>query len=277
MFGPAPEDLSAATNSFLEVLLTATDSNGLSATVSRIVMPNKVNLTFDSVPAGLDLMLDDFTITTPATVVSWEQHGLRVEAPDQIAAGGIAWGWQSWSHGGAQAHTIVVPASPASYSATFIQTSLILPATDDATVRPGSRSGTNFGGDSSLLVDASSEKDFLLRFDVAGVGTSTVQSATVRLYAINPSNLGGQFTKTNDTNWNEDTVTWDTAPAGNGGSLGTLGPVASNTWYELDVTPLITGDGPVSIRITSTSSDGADYAATEHPNGFTPELIIELG
>ena len=104
-----------------------------------------------------------------------------------------------------------------------------------------------------------------------------VQSATVRLYAINPSNLGGQFTKTNDTNWNEDTVTWDTASAGNDGSLGTLGPVASNTWYELDVTPLITGDGPVSIRITSTSSDGADYAATEHPNGFTPELIIELG
>ncbi len=32
---PAPEDLSATTNSFLEVILTATDSGGLSTTVTR--------------------------------------------------------------------------------------------------------------------------------------------------------------------------------------------------------------------------------------------------
>ena len=42
---PAPEDLQAATNSYLEIRLTATDGGGLSATVSRDFRPRKVDVT----------------------------------------------------------------------------------------------------------------------------------------------------------------------------------------------------------------------------------------
>jgi glucose/arabinose dehydrogenase len=46
--GAAPEDLLATTNSSLEVQLTATDAQGATATVTRVVSPKLVNLTFTS-------------------------------------------------------------------------------------------------------------------------------------------------------------------------------------------------------------------------------------
>ena len=139
---------------------------------------------------------------------------------------------------------------------------------DDATVRPGINSTTNYGSDPDLLVDASSVKDFLLRFNVAGVGATTVLNATLRLHATNSSPIGGIFTATTNNGWSESTVTFDSAPVPNG--------IAPGNWYELDVTPLITGDGPVSIRVSSTSPNGADYASKENIAALAPELVITL-
>ena len=42
---PAPEDLASTTNSYLEIILTATDSGGLSGTSSRNVQPKTVSIT----------------------------------------------------------------------------------------------------------------------------------------------------------------------------------------------------------------------------------------
>ena len=49
---PAPEDLSAVDNSWIEVHLTATDSGGLTDTASRRYLPRKVRLTLASSPAA---------------------------------------------------------------------------------------------------------------------------------------------------------------------------------------------------------------------------------
>ncbi|HRV90966.1 MAG TPA: metallophosphoesterase, partial [Anaerolineae bacterium] len=46
---------------------------------------------------------------------------------------------------------------------------------------------------------------------------------------------------------------------------------------ELDGTPLVTGDGPVSVRISSTISNGTDYSSKENDNGNAPELVVTLG
>jgi parallel beta-helix repeat protein len=152
---------------------------------------------------------------------------------------------------------------------------LTLTPTDDATVRERSPS-SNFGTNSGLEVDASSVKDTLLRFNVSGIETTSVASVTLRLFAIDSSSVGGQFFIVTDTNWSENTVTWNSAPPGDGGFLGELDAVSSGMWYELDVTPLVMEDGPVSIRISSTNSNGADYSSKENANGNAPELIIEL-
>jgi hypothetical protein len=39
----------------------------------------------------------------------------------------------------------------------------------------------------------------------------------------------------------------------------------------------VTGDGTYSIRIASTSSNGADYSTKEGAAGFAPQLLVTLG
>ena len=111
---PAPEDLAATTNSYLEVILTATDSLGASTTVTRNVMPRTVAITFATSPSGRTVTVNGTSLTGPSTITSWVGWQLNVNA---VSNG--AWRFVSWSDGGAQAHAIVTPASPTTYTATF--------------------------------------------------------------------------------------------------------------------------------------------------------------
>jgi hypothetical protein len=111
---PAPEDLAATETSYLEVQLTATDSQGLRATTTRIVEPRTVDIGFASVPSGRTVAVNGTSLVTPATVVSWEGYALNVNAPAQSG-----FTFASWSDGGAQAHTITTPATATTYTATF--------------------------------------------------------------------------------------------------------------------------------------------------------------
>jgi glucose/arabinose dehydrogenase/PKD repeat protein len=115
---PQPEDLSSATNSYLEVFLTATDSNGLTTTVSRNVYPKLVNLTLATNPSGLSLELNG--LTSPSTFTSWAGWQLSLSAPEpQTDSAGQGETFLKWSDGGARTHTITTPQSPATYTATF--------------------------------------------------------------------------------------------------------------------------------------------------------------
>ena len=51
--------------------------------------------------------------------------------------------------------------------------------------------------------------------------------------------------------------------------------LSPNSWYEVDVTSLITGEGTYSLRVTSTSSQGAAYSSKECAN--PPQLVLTLG
>jgi hypothetical protein len=103
-----------------------------------------------------------------------------------------------------------------------------------------------------------------------------VLSARLRLYNFSdPSVKGGDFHPASN-DWSESTVTWNTAPAyDSSAAIASLGQVNIDTWHEVDVTSLVTGDGTYSLRITSTSSDGAKYASKERA-GFAPQLVITM-
>lgn len=115
---PAPEGLAATELSYLEIRLTATDSSGLSRTVSQSFQPNRVQLTFETDPAGLRLVINDVAVTAPVTLISWEGYRIDVDAPDQ-SQDTTVWHFSSWSDGGASSHAIESPASAATYTATF--------------------------------------------------------------------------------------------------------------------------------------------------------------
>ena len=95
---PKPKDYPSAQTSFLEIILTATDKDGLSTTVTREISPTIVTVDLETIPSGLSLVLDGTRIETPVTAISWENHELEVQAPNQTLDG-QAYIWSSWSTG----------------------------------------------------------------------------------------------------------------------------------------------------------------------------------
>ncbi len=119
--GPAPEDIFAALDSYLEIILTATDAQGVSTTTTLDVQPSKVDLTFETVPSGLDVVVDGFVFTSPATVTSWEGNDVLVRANTQNL-NGTDYYWSNWSQGGTATQLLSVPPVAQSYTATFATT-----------------------------------------------------------------------------------------------------------------------------------------------------------
>ena len=101
-----------------EIVLTVTDSTGLSNATSVTIFPDKVNLSFGSVPSGLELEIDGIRRQTPFVLDDVKGFQHTIGAPDQVA-GGSAYRFGSWSDGGAQSHPIAVPNTNQSYVATF--------------------------------------------------------------------------------------------------------------------------------------------------------------
>src|SRR3954453_7386139 len=145
--------------------------------------------------------------------------------------------------------------------------------TDDATIIQGSATA-NFGNDATLQTDGSPIQDFLMKFDVSGIGSSTVSSATLRLFVSDSSPAGGVVRPTTSSAWNEGSVTWSTAPLAASSPTATIPKVTTGTWITVDVTPFVTSDGVVSLRISSTNSDGADYVSSEGTAANAPQLIV---
>jgi Zn-dependent metalloprotease len=167
----------------------------------------------------------------------------------------------------------VITSTPTNTATTTSTLSLVFTPIEDAYIASGSPA-TNYGSATTLQVDNSPIKHFLLKFDVSGLNGKQVVSAKLRLYNVDPSSKGGDFYAVSDNTWQEETLTWNNAPVALTNLLASLGSVSANNWYEVDITSLITGDGTYSLRISSTSSDGADYSSKEGAN--LPQLVITL-
>ena len=97
---PAPEDLAAATNSYLEIRLTVRDSSGLGKTATLNLMPNIVDVQVGSNVPGMLLWVEGVPFIAPVTVQTWEGNSLTLMAPDQIAPNDDPYIYKSWSDGG---------------------------------------------------------------------------------------------------------------------------------------------------------------------------------
>ncbi|MEU8007194.1 DNRLRE domain-containing protein [Catellatospora sp. NPDC049111] len=137
---------------------------------------------------------------------------------------------------------------------------------------------TNYGTAVQITVDSSPQRQMFLRFTVGGV-SGTVTSAKLRLRHISGNDgsaAGGTFKAMSNTSWSETGTTWNNKPALDGATLGTLGSVVANGWYEVDVTSLVTGNGTFSIGASSTNSDGA-YYDTRETGADSPQLVVTTG
>ncbi len=164
-------------------------------------------------------------------------------------------------------------AAPAALAATLTFTPVA-----DAYVQNTSPS-TNFGTASQIIVDNSPVRRTFLRFTVGGL-TEPVANAKLRIHVDDIGNggspNGGTLRSITNTTWSETGVTWNNQPAIDGPTRGSLGSVSRNTWYTIDVTAAITGNGTYSFAMTSANNDGAYYDSRE-TGATSPQLVVTTG
>lgn len=136
-----------------------------------------------------------------------------------------------------------------------------------------SRPTRNYGTKPFLRVDNSPVRIAYLTFDVQSVGVS--DSALLRITAL--SNHGSGFdVQTVDGSWNETEINASNAPS-LGPIIGSSGSLTSGQAVDVDVSSAVTGDGLITIAITTTSSTAMKLASRESstpPVLFVPAPLV---
>jgi glucose/arabinose dehydrogenase len=125
--------------SYLELVLTATDSGGLSHTVVRRLDPRTVDLTFATSPPGLGLVVNSVAGTGPFTRTVIQGSGVTVSAGTPQISGGTTYDFVSWSDSGARTHVLSAPlnGTPVTYTAGFAEAQVVNLALNRPTTSSG--------------------------------------------------------------------------------------------------------------------------------------------
>ena len=126
----------------------------------------------------------------------------------------------------------------------------------------------------SFTADNSPTEHTLLRFSVSGVGTDVVAAASLRLFVTNASPVAGTAYRVASQTWSEN-VTWTNAPAADPTPISSpAGKAVVGSWVTFNLTAIVAGDGTYSVRITSSSADGVDYASREGTATQRPQIVV---
>ncbi len=151
--------------------------------------------------------------------------------------------------------------SPASATTPALPTSLTFNVGADTYVNSGSPT-TNYGSATTWRVDGSPDVHAFLRFTVQGTNGTPITHAYLKVFANTSSTAGINALVVSDNSWDENTVTYNTAPP-LGSLIGSAGAFAGGTWVTIDVTSYITGDGTYSFGITTPGSTAVSFASKE--------------
>jgi glucose/arabinose dehydrogenase/PKD repeat protein len=107
--------------SFLDLTLTATDSDGNTSSTTTRLDPRTVVLNFTSSPSQVNLTVGGVTQRTPfsRTVIVGSNNSISAPSPQNVPPFNLRYRFVRWSDNGAQTHNIIAPASAATYQATY--------------------------------------------------------------------------------------------------------------------------------------------------------------
>jgi len=131
---------------------------------------------------------------------------------------------------------------------------------------------TNFGSGPRLKMDKSPVLTTYIRFD-PGVLSDPVTQATLQLYSRTSSSIGFDVRAVADNSWQESSITYANAPAASSSSSGSSGPTRSGRWTTVDVTSLVSGNGPVTIAVTTSSMPELDVDSRQSTK--SPKLTVQ--
>jgi hypothetical protein len=149
---------------------------------------------------------------------------------------------------------------------------LEFPVTADAYVYAG-RPDLNYGLAPELRVDADPETLTYLRFTVSGI-TTPVLGATLRIHALGRQTLGFQV-RTVEASWSESGLTYLAQPA-QGDVAGSSGLIAGEASIEVELTPVITGNGQFSFVLFTAGTTALTFASREAGSPTAPVLVVKV-
>jgi acid phosphatase type 7 len=168
----------------------------------------------------------------------------------------------------------IVPAANNVYGAPDIQATSTLTVTAGADARveernPNSNTGTSNYLEVVQLNNRSVES--YIRFTVSGL-SGVIQNARLRVYAVTDNTKNGPAVYATGNNWTETGITWNNRPPRTGNAADNKGSIATNTWVEYDVSPLVAGNGTFNFVLAGDSNDDVRFSAREGSN--PPQLVI---
>jgi myo-inositol-hexaphosphate 3-phosphohydrolase len=209
--------------------------------------------------AAVTLTNNTATLDPAADLKPGTQYTARVSGAKDVAGNSVV--DKTW--------TFTTAAAPAPGE------TVTLTATEDTYVSSGSTT-TNYGTSAKLAVDNSPVEHAYLKFDLSPYAGKTIVSAKLQLRATTSGSSGKQNIRmVTDDSWTETGLTYANRPALGTGLLGSLGPVSSNTNYEVTLTAAdLQGDigSILSLGINASSSDGADFGSKETTT--PPKLVL---
>jgi glucose/arabinose dehydrogenase len=114
-----PDTGETSSNVFYRISLTVRDSEGLTHTVTRDVLPRKARITLASNPSGLTLRLDGRDVVTPHAFTGVAGIRRTLAAVPRQTLGNTTWEFHQWSDSGAATHVVRTPSDSAVFTATF--------------------------------------------------------------------------------------------------------------------------------------------------------------
>jgi len=133
---------------------------------------------------------------------------------------------------------------------------------------------SNFGTNTALREDASPDLHSYIKFSVQGLNGAP-SKVTLRLFANSTSSTGVNIIGVSNTSWVENSITFNNAPAIDGPLAGSSGAIkTANTFVSIAITSLVTGNGTISIAVTTTNSTAISLASRE-AGANAPQLVIQ--
>jgi glucose/arabinose dehydrogenase len=114
-----PNNGETSANVFYRIILTVTDSGGLSNSTFVDIHPRTATITLAGSPGGLTVTLDGQPHAAPYSVVSVVGMLRVIGAASPQTIGGTSYYFSTWSDKGKASHTITTPATNTTYTVTF--------------------------------------------------------------------------------------------------------------------------------------------------------------
>jgi hypothetical protein len=132
---------------------------------------------------------------------------------------------------------------------------------------------TNYGTNTKLKVQGVPTLRSYLRFGIQGI-SGTVTKATLRLYSASASSLGFDVRSVGSNSWGEKTINYANAPSPAATVTGSSSSFRSGQWVAIDITPLVVGNGSVSVVLTTKSTTTISLSSREASSSQRPQLVI---